>query len=56
MELKSCQLIAFDKFRLLEKVHFLLTSGFQFIAFFIPLEVGNLVAFVINTTVISGTK
>ena len=38
-DLKSRQVIAPDKSNLLRKVAFLLKSGFQVIAFFIPLEV-----------------
>ena len=40
--------IASDKFKLLRKVDFLLKSGFQVIAFFIILEVGYLVAILVN--------
>ena len=38
-DLKSCQLIAAGKFNLLRKIHFLLKSSFQVIAFFIFLEI-----------------
>ena len=48
MDLKSCQLTASDKSNLLRKVQFLLKSGFQVIAFFILLEVGYLVAIIVN--------
>ena len=49
-DLKSCQVIASDKSNLLEKIDFLLKSGFQVIAFFILLEVGCLAIIVINFT------
>ena len=48
MDLKSCQLTASDKSNLLRKVQFLLKRGFQVIAFFILLEVGYLVAIIVN--------
>ena len=41
-------LIASDKSNSLRKVHFLLKSDFQVIAFFINLAVGHLVIIVVN--------
>ena len=46
--MKSCQVIASYKSILLRKVDFLLKSGFQVVAFFIPLEVWYLVIIVVN--------
>ena len=43
MDLKSYQVIASGKSKLLRKVDFLLKIGFHVIEFFIPLEVGYLV-------------
>ena len=60
--MKSCQVTDSDKSNSLTKVEFLLKSGFQVIAFFIPLEVGYLVIIVVkfvyklDTTIIFGTS
>ena len=48
LDLKSCQVIAYDDSNLLIKVDFLLKIGFQVIVFFIPLGVGYLVIIVVN--------
>ena len=54
--------IASDMSNLLRKVHILLVSDFQVIAFFIPLEVGYLFIIVVNfelrksTTITLGTS
>ena len=43
-----CQVIASNKSNLLRKIDFPLKSGFQVLAFFIPLEIGYLVIIVVN--------
>ena len=48
MYLKSCEVIASNKSNLLRNVDFLLRSGFQVIAFFIPVEVEYLVIILVN--------
>ena len=47
-DLKSCQVIASEKSKLLRKVDFLRKSGFQVIAFFVPVDIKYLVMFVVN--------
>ena len=47
-DLKSCQLIAFDKSNLQRIAHFLPKSDFHIVAIFILLEVGYLVTIVMN--------
>ena len=47
-DLKSCQLIAFDKSNVQRIAHFLPKSDFHVVAIFILLEVGYLVTIVMN--------